>query len=163
MAGRTPEQHQPAANHRRRSYEDCVTTMKPRSTKFDARENTASSRQHAPRFAVRSFPAQSARSSPASQEDVSLLLASSPHESSARSPNNAADTAATEGGRDESHLLTVHEVAKLLQVPVSWVYGRTRKRSLERIPCYRLGKYWRFRQDEVLAWVESQRRDSHVA
>jgi len=51
----------------------------------------------------------------------------------------------------------------LLQVPVSWVYGRTRKRSLERIPSYRLGKYWRFRQEEVLAWVESQRRGSHAA
>ena len=75
--------------------------MKPRPTKFDVRENTASSRQHAPRFAVRSFPAQSARSSPASQ-DVSLLSASSPQESSARSPNNAAYTAATEGGRDET-------------------------------------------------------------
>lgn len=72
--------------------------------------------------------------------------------------------AATEGeGHHGKHLLTVHEVADLLQVPVSWVYGRTRKRSLERIPSYRLGKYWRFRQDEVLAWVESLRRGSHAA
>jgi len=57
-------------------------------------------------------------------------------------------------GRDERHLLKVHEVAELLQVPVSWVYGRMRKRSLERLPGYRLGKYWRFRTDEVLAWVD---------
>ena len=153
-----------AANQRRRSYEDRVTNMKPRPTKFDVRENTASSRQHAPRFAVRSFPAQSARSSPASREDVPLLSALSPQESSTRSPNNAAYTAATGGDEGHGkHLLTVHEVADLLQVPVSWVYGRTRKRSLERLPGYRLGKYWRFRQDEVLAWVESQRRDSHAA
>ena len=69
----------------------------------------------------------------------------------------------TEAAREESHLLTVHEVATMLHVPVSWVYGRMRKRSVERLPGYRLGKYWRFRQDEVLAWVESQRRDSHAA
>ena len=131
--------------------------MKPRPTKFDVRENTGSSRQHAPRLAVRSFPAQSARSSPASREDVPLLSALSPQESSTRSPNNAAYTAATGGDEGHGkHLLTVHEVADLLQVPVSWVYGRTRKRSLERLPGYRLGKYWRFRQDEVLAWVGSQ-------
>jgi excisionase family DNA binding protein len=69
----------------------------------------------------------------------------------------------TEAAREESHLLTVHEVATMLQVPVSWVYGRMRKRSVERLPGYRLGKYWRFREAEVLAWIESQRRDSHVA
>jgi hypothetical protein len=38
-----------------------------------------------------------------------------------------------------------------------------RKRSLERLPAYRLGKYWRFDKKEVLAWVECQRRDSHLA
>lgn len=69
----------------------------------------------------------------------------------------------TEAAREESYLLTVHEVATMLQVPVSWVYGRMRKRSVERLPGYRLGKYWRFRETEVLAWIESQRRDSHVA
>src|SRR5208282_3293667 len=77
-AGRTSGQHQPAASQRRRSYQDRVTTMKPRSTHFGARENTASSRQHAPRFAVRSFPAQSAASSPASRKDAPLPPASSP-------------------------------------------------------------------------------------
>jgi len=69
----------------------------------------------------------------------------------------------TEAAREGSRLLTVHEVATMLQVPVSWVYGRMRKRSVERLPGYRLGKYWRFRQDEVLAWIESQRRDPHAA
>jgi excisionase family DNA binding protein len=109
--------------------------MKSHSPQFAVRENTASSRQHAPRLA----PQQ---------------------ESSFSSPNTAAQT---EVAREESHLLTVHEVATMLQVPVSWVYGRMRKRSVERLPGYRLGKYWRFREAEVLAWVESQRRDSHAA
>jgi excisionase family DNA binding protein len=54
-------------------------------------------------------------------------------------------------------LLTVAEVATLLQVPLSWVYDRTRKRGIERIPGFRLGKYWRFREEDVMAWVERQR------
>jgi excisionase family DNA binding protein len=58
--------------------------------------------------------------------------------------------------KHESRLMTVHEVADLLQVPVSWVYGRTRKRSVDRLPGYRLGKYWRFREAEILAWLKSQ-------
>ena len=55
-------------------------------------------------------------------------------------------------------LLTVEQVADLLQVPPSWVYGRTRSRAAERIPGFRLGKYWRFREEDVLAWLERQRR-----
>jgi excisionase family DNA binding protein len=112
--------------------------MKSHSPQFALRENTASSRQHAPRF-------------------------DSSDESSNDLPNNAARMTVTETAREESQLLTVHEVATMLQVPVSWVYGRMRKRSVERLPGYRLGKYWRFREAEVLAWVESQRRDSHAA
>ncbi len=54
-------------------------------------------------------------------------------------------------------LLTVEEVAELLQVPTSWVYERARRRSVERIPGFRLGKYWRFREADVLAWLERQR------
>jgi len=48
-------------------------------------------------------------------------------------------------------------------VPVSWVYGRMRKRPLERLPGFRLGKYWRFSEREVLAWVDSQREGPHDA
>lgn len=54
-------------------------------------------------------------------------------------------------------LLTVRDVAELLRVPLSWVYERTRKRGQERIPGFRLGKYWRFREADVLAWIERQR------
>ena len=63
----------------------------------------------------------------------------------------------------KSELLTVHQVAELLQVPVSWVYGRMRKHSLERLPAYRLGKYWRFERDEVLAWVERHQTNCEAA
>jgi len=58
---------------------------------------------------------------------------------------------------DARALLTVEEVAELLRVPLSWVYERTRNRSLDRIPGFRLGKYWRFREADVLAWLDRQR------
>jgi integrase len=45
--------------------------------------------------------------------------------------------------QSKCELLTVQQVAELLQIPVSWVYGRMRKHSLEQLPAYRLGKYWR--------------------
>ena len=64
--------------------------------------------------------------------------------------------------RHGRHLLDVREVAKLLHVLVSWVYGRMRKRVSERLPDYRLGKYWRFHKDEVLAWVDCHREGPHV-
>jgi hypothetical protein len=41
------------------------------------------------------------------------------------------------------------------------VYGRTRKRSLARLPGYRLGKYWRFDEAEVIAWLTSQRGNDY--
>jgi excisionase family DNA binding protein len=57
-------------------------------------------------------------------------------------------------------LLTVNEVADLLHVPVSWVYEHTRARSTNRIPGFRIGKYWRFREDDILQWIENQK--NHV-
>lgn len=54
--------------------------------------------------------------------------------------------------RDE--LLTVTDVAELLRVPVSWVYDRTRRRGIERIPHLKLGKYLRFRPSEVREWLQ---------
>jgi excisionase family DNA binding protein len=54
-------------------------------------------------------------------------------------------------------LLTVEEVAGLLKVPVSWVYERTRLRGINRLPGFRLGKYWRFSEGEVSNWLERQR------
>jgi len=54
-------------------------------------------------------------------------------------------------------LLTIKQVAELLQVPQSWVYGRTRARDRRRLPGMRIGKYWRFRESDILAWLEVQK------
>lgn len=65
----------------------------------------------------------------------------------------------TDVRKEEDVLMTVGEVARLLRVPVSWVYERTRNRGVGRIPGFRLGKYWRFRAADVLAWIERQRSE----
>ena len=63
-----------------------------------------------------------------------------------------------EGTRGTSgRLLTIQQVADLLQVPPSWIYGHTRERSADRIPGFRLGKYWRFEKADVESWLERQR------
>ena len=119
--------------------------MKSRPTQFGERENTASSRQHAPRLAVDPLQSSHGRIIQTSQLQEPALPFS---------PRMGDDNL---GSSMKATLLTVRQVAELLQVPVSWVYERVRKRSLERLPGYRLGKYWRFREAEVLTWVERQR------
>ena len=44
-------------------------------------------------------------------------------------------------------LMTVSEIAALLKVPVSWVYARTRRPGIEKIPHVKLGNYLRFSVD----------------
>ena len=57
-------------------------------------------------------------------------------------------------------LATVAQIAELLQVQKSWVYERTRRRGIERIPHFKLGKYLRFSRSEVFDWVQRQRGNS---
>ena len=133
-----------------------------RESQFGMRKNPApQQRQHGSRLAAEIG------------SDIALMnqnvqmpegFISNSQKNEAQSPLHAAPQhAATVGrGRDDSHLLTVSEVAQLLQVPVSWIYARTRHRTKDRLPGYRLGKYWRFDRAEILAWVESQ-RGSHAA
>jgi excisionase family DNA binding protein len=59
--------------------------------------------------------------------------------------------------RPEDSLLTVEEVAALLRVDASWVYERVRRRSVDRLPGFHVGKYLRFRNADVLAWLDRQR------
>jgi predicted DNA-binding transcriptional regulator AlpA len=55
-------------------------------------------------------------------------------------------------------LLTVHDVAALLQVPVSWVYEHTRRSAPDALPVMKVGKYVRFRPADVLNYIEARRR-----
>jgi excisionase family DNA binding protein len=49
-------------------------------------------------------------------------------------------------------LLTAEDVAKLLAVPITWVREHTRTGA---IPHLELGRYKRYREDAVLAWLET--------
>jgi excisionase family DNA binding protein len=138
--------------------------MKPHSNKPGARENTASPRQHASRLAVSTHPndiqieeADSRTAAFFPKEDSRAEELKSPVDPAPRHPVNWVES------RGENHFLNVQEVAAMLQVPVSWVYGRMRKRARYRLPGYRLGKYWRFSEIEVLAWVKSQHGDPDAA
>lgn len=54
-------------------------------------------------------------------------------------------------------LLTAEEVAQQLQVPTSWVYGQARA---GRFPHVKAGRYVRFDQRDVDAWIERQRNSN---
>ncbi len=128
--------------------------MKHRTTQLGVRKNPDSPRVHGLRLTVNPSFAQSLR-----EFENAHSQAEEPSPPMSHTAGNA--TVGREG--EAAQLLTVAEVAALLRVPVSWVYGRTRNRSLERLPGYRLGKYWRFREDEILAWVKCQRGGHHAA
>ena len=52
-------------------------------------------------------------------------------------------------------IMTVRQVADLLQVPPSSIYEKTRARrgAVPPLPCRRVGKYLRFFDTEVMAWL----------
>jgi excisionase family DNA binding protein len=50
-------------------------------------------------------------------------------------------------------LIGVEEMAKKLDVPVSWLYARTRT---DEIPHLKVGKYVRFDESEVWEWLKKQ-------
>jgi excisionase family DNA binding protein len=130
--------------------------MKPTRLQFGVRENTASSRQHASRRVVNTICIGKEI-----RPEVHAIASTTGFEDSLHAAS--AEAATVEGRTEGNRLLTVNEVAELLHVPVSWVYGRMRKRCTERLPGFRLGKYWRFSEREVLAWVASQRGGHHAA
>lgn len=62
----------------------------------------------------------------------------------------------SENGADSPRLLTVEQVAENWQVPRSWVYERTRRRGLERLPHFKLGKYLRFEETAVRQFLDQR-------
>jgi excisionase family DNA binding protein len=80
---------------------------------------------------------------------------STTHSTASILADNGGDFPRPSSPRPET-LLTAKDVAELLRVPVSWVYDRARSRSLDRLPAVRLGKYWRFREQDIVAWLRHQ-------
>ena len=53
----------------------------------------------------------------------------------------------------EQKLIGVNELAEALHVPKSWIYARTRETGPDAMPRIRVGKYVRFRIDDVMTWL----------
>ena len=51
----------------------------------------------------------------------------------------------------EGNLLSVSELSEKFNLPVSWIYSRTR---INKIPHYKIGKYVRFNETEVWEWLK---------
>ena len=56
----------------------------------------------------------------------------------------------------EERLVGVGEIADTLGVPKSWVYSRTRETGPGSIPRIMVGKYVKFKIDEVMAWLKKK-------
>lgn len=63
----------------------------------------------------------------------------------------------TEGEVGQPKIMTVAQVAEMLQIPRSSVYEKTRVRrgAAPPLPCRRVGKYLRFFDTEVMGWLVS--------
>ena len=51
------------------------------------------------------------------------------------------------------NLVGIKEMAQKLDLPVSWLYSRTRTNE---IPHYKIGKYVKFNESEVWDWIKQQ-------
>lgn len=60
----------------------------------------------------------------------------------------------------ENALLTVGQLADALGLPRSWVYNQAQRGLL---PGYKIGKYVRFRREEVQNWLAEHRHGQHAA
>ena len=58
----------------------------------------------------------------------------------------------------ENRLLLPHELARALGVSVSWVRNHAAPSSKNPIPTKRVGRFIRFDLEEVLSWIEKQRK-----
>jgi excisionase family DNA binding protein len=86
-----------------------------------------------------------------------------PRPSSARLHEKAGGSvlarAASTGGNSMGRLLSVEEVASLLKVPRKWVYRRVGLRPPDGLPYLKVGKYLRFRENDLRDYVERLRRN----
>ena len=56
-------------------------------------------------------------------------------------------------GSEKDTIFGVNGLAEYLHVDPSWVYKQV---SLRAIPCFKAGKYPRFRKKDIDKWIESQ-------
>lgn len=64
------------------------------------------------------------------------------------------------GQMGDERLLSVQEVADLYGVPRSWVYAQA---EAGRLPHFKIGRYVRFKREEIADWLAGQRRELQSA
>ena len=62
--------------------------------------------------------------------------------------------------QSSAYLLTPEEAAEILRVKLSWLYQHTRRRTQDRIPFVKIGRYLRFREQDLAAYIEARRGKS---
>lgn len=60
------------------------------------------------------------------------------------------------------NLLTIDEMAETLKVPKSWLYSRTRERGADAVPRFKVGKYIRFVEADVMDWLRKQNEEKEI-
>lgn len=75
-------------------------------------------------------------------------------------PETTGDSTRRDSAAGADRLLTADEVAAQLRVTPAWVYAETRS---HRIPHLRLGRYVRFRQSALDAWMQQVENSSGAA
>lgn len=58
------------------------------------------------------------------------------------------------------HFIGPEELARMLKVPISWVYDRTRRGHPDRIPHHKVGRYVRFSESELAVYLETRKEPS---
>jgi excisionase family DNA binding protein len=57
----------------------------------------------------------------------------------------------------DQNLISIKEMARKINVPVSWLYFRTRTGE---IPHFKVGKYVRFDPEKVMQWIENLNKNN---
>ena len=58
--------------------------------------------------------------------------------------------------QEKTDLLTIGSMAARLRVNESWLYRQTKRHGPGAIPRLKVGKYLRFNEAEVMAWITEQ-------
>ena len=57
---------------------------------------------------------------------------------------------------ENGEMLKIEEMAARLKVKKSWIYFRTRETGEGTIPRIKVGKYLRFNESDVMAWIKKK-------
>ena len=57
---------------------------------------------------------------------------------------------------EERDMLTISEISNRLKVGKSWIYRQTKRHGPGSIPRIKVGKYLRFNEAAVMAWITDQ-------